>query len=80
MICPECKSDMEEGILHVNGVKYPIQWFPKSVFMQKTFMPITKQGTEKVGGIVVPVDQSGMLPHVDAYICKNCRTITVKYQ
>lgn len=80
MICPECRRNMEDGFLHVNGWKYPIQWFPKEVLTQKTFMPMSKRGTEKAGGIVVPVEQSCMMPHVDAYICKECKKIVINYQ
>lgn len=80
MLCPECRNDMEAGFLHVNGVHYPIQWFPRDVFYKKVFLPLTKQGTEKAGGIAVPIDQGQLVPHIEAYVCKDCKKIVINYE
>ena len=80
MLCPECRCEMESGFLHVNGVRYPIQWFPKDVFFKKAFMPLTKQGTEQAGGVAVPLDQGGLLPHIEAYVCKECKKLVINYE
>lgn len=80
MICPKCGMEMEAGFMHVNGVRYPIQWFPKDVFTKKVFLPLTKDGTEKAGGVVVPLDQGGLIPHVPAYVCKECKNMLIEYE
>lgn len=80
MLCPECRCEMETGFLHVNGVRYPIQWFPKEIFYQKAFLPLTRQGTEKAGGVAVPLDQGGLLPHIEAYVCRECKKIVMNYE
>lgn len=80
MVCPYCGKEMESGVINVsNGAKSPISWLPQEVILNKTFMPVTKKGTEKLGGIALPVKNTFMLPHIDAYICKDCRKIIIDY-
>lgn len=80
MICPICNENMENGIINIpSGMKNPINLYPYDVFMQKAFMPFTKKGIEKAGGVVLLIDQSLMMPHINAYNCRKCRKIIIDY-
>lgn len=78
MICPNCNEEMEKGVIVVYDTFYT-RWFSKDIFMKKTCLPISKKSTEKAGGIVLPVDQSCMISHINAYNCKKCRKIIIDY-
>ncbi|MGN1481748.1 PF20097 family protein [Porcipelethomonas sp.] len=80
MICPECKNEMKAGIIPVpSGAKCPMQWLPEDAYMKKTWIPVTKTGTQKLGGEILSVKTDAMIPHINAFICKKCRKIIIDY-
>ena len=71
MQCPKCNRTMEHGYLHAGA---PVVWSTEEVKM-------TKLAFEKIGDIRIRSKVDELLsPACDeAYVCRQCRMIVMRY-